>query len=360
MLPLCLLASLLGDLKPYGYKILTSSLIVVLIACESNEGIHNDIALIKGHLSDMENQIDQLQKDITRLETLIGAEKQSPLPRGIDGSKQKHTTTDGGTQGQIVFVHEGIYIMDANGQNAKRIYDRLASIPYHHDRSIVRPKWSHDGKKIVFMSPSLRNGFGYNDICIINTDGSNPTAYANRVSAPVLNPVWSRQGEIVYERSNSGHSDGLWLGFTRIREDTFQADYQADGTMVYVKDRKRKGSIPNIYTFHPLTERESRLTFQRDSYPAWSPDGSKIVFVRWIAWNDPFPQNDIFVMNADGSFSHNITQHPADDTDPTWSPDGTHIAFMSNRQTLKPHIWTMQADGSDLRKLHPGRAPDWK
>ena len=259
------------------------------------------------------------------------------------------------------FIAKGIYIMDANGQNVKRIYDR----PVSHYRSdfFVRPKWSLDGKKIVFMSQSMRESFGHNDICIINADGSNPTPYTNRVEAEVRNPVWTSQGEIVYEGRQK--HNGWWklrVGFAYIQtggtgdaQDS-QVDYRTDGPIVFVKDRKKRGSIPNIYAFDPLTERANRLTFESDSHPRWSPDGTKIVFVRLQA----YPQHDIFVMNAEGSFPHNITQHPTDDTDPTWSPNGTHIAFTSNRETFDPHIWTMRADGTNLKKLHPGRAPDWR
>ena len=308
---------------------------ITLIACGDNDTSEIDL---------LREDITRLQEDITRLEALISAEKHPT-------TEENNTPSD---TSQIVFVHDGIYIMGANGQNIKLIYNRLASVTYGSE-FIVRPKWSHDGTKIVFMSPSMREGFSHNDICIISADGSNPTPYTNRVVSSVRNPVWTSQGEIVYEGSdNGGYWQGLLLGFARIRGDSFQADYRADGTLVFVKDRKRKDSKPNIYTFDPLMERERRLTFESDSYPTWSPDGTKIVFVRTIA------QNDIFVMNADGSFPRNLTQHPADDKEPTWSPDGTHIAFVSDRETFEPHIWTMETDGTNLNKLHPGRAPDWR
>lgn len=348
--------------------LLSLPLVTFIIACGSVDDeidtLKDEIDLLKRHLSDANTQIRQLQEDTTRLETvigeqstrletLIGADKQSPenINTVLDSSphKQKPTTDDSRIQGEIVFVHEGVYIMEANGQNVRLIYDRPAFSHHHH----VRPKWSHDGKKIVFMSKSIREGFRYDDICIINADGSHPIAYTNRVSTEVRNPVWTSQGEIVYE-SRPGASWGLQLGFTTIRAEAFHADYRADGTLVFVQDRNRRGSIPNIYTFDPLTKKEIRLTFDSDSYPTWSPDGTKIAFVRRIA------QHDIFVMNTDGSFPHNLTQHPADDTDPTWSPHGTHIAFMSDRETFEPHIWTMRADGTKLKKLHPGRSPDWK
>src|SRR5687767_4151276 len=40
---------------------------------------------------------------------------------------------------------------------------------------------------------------------------------------------------------------------------------------------------------------------------------------------------EIYVMNPDGSGQTRLTDNPADDGAPAWSPDGTKIAFTSNR-----------------------------
>jgi TolB protein len=78
----------------------------------------------------------------------------------------------------------------------------------------------------------------------------------------------------------------------------------------------------------------------------------KIAFTRDIAGNQ-----DIFVVNADGSGATRLTNHPDDDFAPTWSPDGRYIAFISKRDLANfdgyPDLWVMNADGSDQRKLSP-------
>ncbi len=36
-------------------------------------------------------------------------------------------------------------------------------------------------------------------------------------------------------------------------------------------------------------------------------------------------------MSADGSNPRNVTNHPERDTDPAWHPDGRRLAFVSDR-----------------------------
>ncbi len=58
-------------------------------------------------------------------------------------------------------------------------------------------------------------------------------------------------------------------------------------------------------------------------------------------------------MNSDGSSGENpvkLTNNIADDDDPVWSPDGTMIAFTSDRDGNE-EIYIMNADGSGQRNL---------
>ena len=53
---------------------------------------------------------------------------------------------------------------------------------------------------------------------------------------------------------------------------------------------------------------------------------------------------EIWVMNADGSNPHQLTNNAAMDLSPSWSPDGNRIAFVSDRDG-NDEIYVMNADG---------------
>jgi Tol biopolymer transport system component len=78
---------------------------------------------------------------------------------------------------------------------------------------------------------------------------------------------------------------------------------------------------------------------------AWSPDGSKIAFLRMFSF-----QNGIYVINRDGTGLHQLRADDGVRTGPSWSPDGTRIAF-SRPVGINEEIWTMNADGTSATSL---------
>jgi Tol biopolymer transport system component len=82
-------------------------------------------------------------------------------------------------------------------------------------------------------------------------------------------------------------------------------------------------------------------------------ENGQIAFVSNRDGND-----EIYVMNADGSNQVRLTSHPASDLEPDWSPDGRSIAFTSGR-TGQFAIHVMNADGSGMRLLGEGIQPSW-
>lgn len=97
-----------------------------------------------------------------------------------------------------------------------------------------------------------------------------------------------------------------------------------------------------------------------DYNPTWSPDGKQIAFISARNGNQ-----EIYIMNADGSAITRITDSPLDESDPDWSPDGTKIVFVYGTRIEKyQQIYWMYPDGSKQIRIttdNPAMysSPDW-
>ncbi|HYS00625.1 MAG TPA: BamA/TamA family outer membrane protein [Gemmatimonadales bacterium] len=72
--------------------------------------------------------------------------------------------------------------------------------------------------------------------------------------------------------------------------------------------------------------RRIRVPLNGLTTPSWSPDGKRLVFTGYDGG-----LSDLFVVNADGTNLHRLTNDKYADLEPSWSPDGKTIAFVTDR-----------------------------
>jgi TolB protein len=150
-------------------------------------------------------------------------------------------------------------------------------------------------------------------------------------------------------------------------------DVASDGSFVAFQ---RCGRTCHLYTVHTDGTGMRRIgsgSVDR-SYPAISPDRTRIAFIRTFGHLRPNREPDhvaISTIGIDGSGEQRATlpkTKTAEDVDPQWSPDGRRIVFVRKNGTARPRhgqaIFVVNADGSGLRRVAPwklraGDGPDW-
>ena len=115
-----------------------------------------------------------------------------------------------------------------------------------------------------------------------------------------------------------------------------------------------------LYVADLSTGELRRLTWSArsdDVEPAWSPDGSQVV---WASGTDA--NHDLFRTPVERPRAVRLTRGPADDREPAWAPNGRRIAFASNVQGAFD-LWAIAAAGGEPELVHDAvgeaRSPDW-
>ena len=132
------------------------------------------------------------------------------------------------------------------------------------------------------------------------------------------------------------------------------------GAIAFQSDRDRQDEI---YVMNADGSEQRMLItnpYALDSMPAWSPDGGQIA----LASRDRGKDFEICVVSVtdglqpvEGKNANRLTENDWDDFHPTWSPDGTQIAFYSERDGYAD-IYVIGSDGTDERQLTDTRSND--
>ena len=179
--------------------------------------------------------------------------------------------------------NRSIYVMNDDGSHITRLTDSPTKD--------TMPRWSPDGKRIVFrrdMDPSPQTQY---NLFIMNADGSNVRQLTNHGGS---------------DRPVSFSPDGKHLAFY-----------------------SNRGGEGDLYVMHLESGKVKGLGVERAAGPDWSPDGKQIAYEKGVP-----DIHNIWIMAANGRNQCPLLPMPPIPAGneffrhtPKWSPDGKQILY---------------------------------
>ena len=217
------------------------------------------------------------------------------------------------------------------------------------------PAWSPDGKLIAgAIETTDKQGFAIR-LVVFNVRTGEKRVMPSPRWQWVEHIAWSGKNSglaIVGQEHDSSFQQIWYIPYGRGKsrrigndlDDYWGASLTEAGTEIVSVQQQ---TLSDIYLLRPGDlEHPIQITPGTGRYfdLAWMPDG------RILYASDATGSADLWLMNADGSGQHQITNGAGRSYAPVPSPQGKTIAFHSNRSG-NWHIWRIGVDGSNPRQL---------
>jgi Tol biopolymer transport system component len=192
-----------------------------------------------------------------------------------------------------------------------------------HDCYTLQPRWSPDGKQIIYTTPPLEgdNKFYRLFLASVPANGGNGTPLFK-------DQVGTFLPSAPYQGGNRLSPDGKWIIIAAGNPEEINSEIQFPSS--------------NIWKIAVDGSESTQLTNEEGPYadlcPSWSPDGRKVAFVRIPLQSgmNPFgSEQGIYIIDSSGGESDlliSLSDKPI--LSPVWSPDGKMIAYLTADQ---PH-----------------------
>ncbi|UBZ14181.1 S9 family peptidase [Flagellimonas marinaquae] len=220
------------------------------------------------------------------------------------------------------------------------------------------PKWSHDGKKIVFKSNMADDKM---KLYLMWLDTKETMALTNTPQSPG-SVSWSHDDThvafnmFVPEANKSiikmpGKPEGAkWNEPPKYID---KMNYRGDGAGYY------KGGNSQLFTLPISGGTPKQLTFSEFDHggPIWAKDNAHLHFSANFHKDEEFEPADseIYSINVNTGETTPLTDRYGPDSNPILSPDGSKIAYLGYDDRLQGYqltqLYVMNADGSDSRLI---------
>jgi Tol biopolymer transport system component/DNA-binding winged helix-turn-helix (wHTH) protein len=272
-------------------------------------------------------------------------------PDGRRIAFQSDASADIGPAARAANLPSTIWIVEADGGQPRPLTQRGVPTGGHG-----APTWSPDGRHVAFVTA----GFALSQIWAVDAAGGTPFPIVTD-SPGAFDPAYL--------------PDGRALVFTASRM-VWRTPLNADGRSAGSAQAYVPASLEGLR--HLSVARDGRIalsalnldaslssvpidaagnatgpsraltndTRQRNSLPAFSPDGRRIAVMSSVSGSLP----DVWTMNADGTDVRQVTDNRGYEADPSWTPDSREIIFKTIRDRAVG-LWAVDVNSRRERRL---------
>ena len=240
--------------------------------------------------------------------------------------------------------------------------------------------WLPDGARLLY-----RDGDG--NLALTDATGSKPEVLPQFLvpKEPAATPLaWSL---CPVDEGAVGHIYSCWSELTSVAvspdgtrlayaigEDTHdpgKQEVQTSALAILDLPTRQVTKVQSTQTTNPGEPCTTAASEGGDASPSWSPDGTRLAFGRWAIGPaaDAICKDALFTVNADGSDLRQLVPPSAGlhGFAPSWSSDGSSILFHGTTYVVRngtvadmyDDIYTVRPDGSGLQALTSDRASAW-
>lgn len=241
-----------------------------------------------------------------------------------------------------------LFTIDADGSGLRQLTDTPEGERH--------PSWSPDGQKILFTSGSVMTNI---DIFVMDADGGNRRRLTEHPERD-RRAVWSPDGETIAFVSQRDGSVSIWLmdpdggNMRKLVEGRSPAWSPDSQKITYTSSAIDDND--EIYIIDADGSNQLRLTNNKkyDWFSAWSPNGRSIAYD-----SEQFGGQELMLMNIDGGARTRITiAEKTYEQEPDWALDGKHLAYAGKMEEEDYDIYIVPTRGFDYDDLaEPVGAP---
>jgi Tol biopolymer transport system component len=237
-----------------------------------------------------------------------------------------------------------IFIMDSNGDQVKEVCFK--------DLDCYSPRFSPDGRKIVFCATNVVSDFIY----MVDLDDSSTFTFPKFVDGG-NDPVFSPDGKYLLYRSEKNDNNAIYI--LDIAEDksfpisdgslSTHAEFSPDGNRIIYSSSLNGNFDLVVLDLNDTTDNAQKIiadSKDAELYGTFSPNGKMVAY---SAFNIYY-KGTVHVCDADGKNNISISKGMGSSYNPKFAPDGSKLAFVSDK-TGNFEIYVCGTDGSNLRRL---------